>query len=69
MVTGNPVQNMANKRKVHTLLSAAITLVGLLLMIYMIVWEDEPGAVPLLLIAVGIGWFVVTRVRMRPPHA
>lgn len=52
--------------KVHTLLSILTVVAGLLLMTYMVAVESEPGAVPLLLIAAGVGWFVVTRVRYRP---
>ena len=66
MDTDTPVENTARKRTVHTLLAAAITFVGLLLLVYMIVWEDEPGALPLFLIVVGATWLVVTRVRLRP---
>ena len=68
MGTDNTLQDTAKRRKVHTLLAAATALLGVALLIYMIVWEDEPGAIPLLLIVVGVGWFVVTRVRMRPGH-
>ena len=53
------------KLKVHTMLSGLIMGIGVLLMIYMITVEDEPGGVPLLLIVLGMGWYVVTRVRMR----
>ena len=38
---------------------------GLLLLVYMIVVEDEPGAVPLFLVATGTIWFLIARFRLR----
>lgn len=43
------------KLKTHKLLSILITAIGILLMIYMITVESEPGAIPLLLILLGAG--------------
>lgn len=40
------------KLKLYKLLSGLTAGVGLLLLIYMIFWEDEPGAVPSLLLKV-----------------
>lgn len=51
--------------KVHRILSLLALAVGLLLMTYMIVYESEPGALPLLLVVVGGGWYVVTLARGR----
>ncbi|HET6528159.1 MAG TPA: PEP-CTERM sorting domain-containing protein [Balneolaceae bacterium] len=34
-------------------------------MIYMIVVEDEPGTIPLLLIVGGTAWYFITRARNR----
>ena len=42
-------------------IAAAVAGVGLALMAYMIVVEDEPGALPLALVAVGVVWFLVAR--------
>jgi hypothetical protein len=50
---------------IHNLLSLVMIAHGSVLMIYMIVVEDEPGAVPLLLILLGIGWYLIPRVRTR----
>jgi hypothetical protein len=58
-------QEASRRLKIHGLLSVATFVVGVVLLVYMIVVEDEPGALPLLLVAVGIGWFVVTRLRVR----
>ncbi len=55
------------KREVHTILSLLIAGVGVVLLVYMITVEDEPGGVPLLLITVGVGWFVIQRVRRQSP--
>jgi hypothetical protein len=52
-------------RTMHTLLSVLTIAVGLVLMIYMIAVESEPSAIPLLLVVLGMGWYVVARVRTR----
>ena len=49
-------------------LSALTIVVGLVLMIFMIYTESEPGAIPLLLVGLGIGWHVIARVRARSQH-
>ncbi|HEU5289271.1 MAG TPA: hypothetical protein VFU05_01430 [Cyclobacteriaceae bacterium] len=54
-----------NKLKMQSLLSLLILGLGILLVIYMIVVEDEPGAIPLLLIITGTSWFFVTRFRIK----
>jgi hypothetical protein len=61
-------QEASRRLKIHGLLSVATFVVGVVLLVYMIVVEDEPGALPLLLVAIGIGWFVVTRLRIRSQH-
>jgi hypothetical protein len=53
------------KHRVHTLLSVLTIALGAVLLVYMVTVESEPGAIPLLLIAVGSGWFFVTRARLR----
>lgn len=53
------------KLKVHALLSVLTIVVGSILLTYMICVESEPGAVPLLLIGLGAGWYFITRVRAR----
>lgn len=45
----------------HKLLSLLTLSVGVLLLIYMISVEDEPGAIPLLLIIIGTGWYFISR--------
>lgn len=49
----------------QVLLAALIAAAGAVLMVYMIAVEGEPGAIPLLLIVLGIGGYVFTRIRSR----
>lgn len=60
--------NTAKKLKIHSLLSVLTLFLGIALLIFMIIVEDEPGAIPLLLIATGTGWYVITRYRIRSQH-
>jgi len=65
MKNDNTIENAGSNRKVHALLSALTVLIGVALLIYMVTVEDEPGALPLLLIVVGSGWYLITRNRFR----
>jgi len=47
--------------KVELLLSVITLSIGLLLLIYMILVEDEPGALPLVLILGGATWYFYIR--------
>lgn len=49
------------KRSWQAYFAFIILLVGILLLTYMIIIEDEPGAVPLLMILTGAGW--IARIR------
>lgn len=57
-----------NKQKIHSLLSILTTVFGITLLIFMIVVEDEPGALPLLLIVGGAGWYFIARAQIRSQH-
>lgn len=57
--------NAGRSRRVHSVLSTVTIVLGLVLLVYMVTVEDEPGALPLLLIVVGIGWKLVMRYRVR----
>lgn len=57
------------KLKMHRLLSILIAVIGILLMVFMITVESEPGAIPLLLIATGAGWFLITAYKFRSQHS
>ena len=65
MSTDDAIQGAGRKLKVHTLLSVLTIVIGVALMIFMISTESEPGAIPLLLIVLGTGWYLVTRRRIR----
>lgn len=57
--THGPMQ----QRTVHALLSVLTVMTGVVLLMYMIYVEGEPGAIPILLVVLGIGWSVITRLR------
>lgn len=56
------------KLMIHKVLSILITLVGIIVMIFMIIVESEPGAIPLLLVVLGAGWYFITRCRLQSQH-
>jgi hypothetical protein len=49
----------------HFILSVLLILGGITLMIHMITVDSEPGAIPLLLVMLGTGWFFITLFRTR----
>lgn len=51
------------KLRVHGTLAALTFTVGAVLMAIKIYADSEPGAIPLVLVLTGIGWYVATRVR------
>jgi hypothetical protein len=53
------------KLKVQKVLSALTVAIGFVLMSGKIYSDSEPGAIPLLLIVLGTGWYLVARVRAR----
>jgi hypothetical protein len=58
-------KEISQKLKAHTTLSAVFMLIGVLLMIYIIRVEDEPGALPLFLIITGTVWFTVNQIKIK----
>lgn len=56
---------MSKKLKISGALAALTALVGVVLMIYMIIADGEPGALPLFLIAIGMVWFTVNQFQKR----
>lgn len=48
------------KKRAHTLFSVLIMVIGFGLMILKITLDSEPGAIPLLIIIIGAGWFGLT---------
>lgn len=63
MKTNNP-----KKLMILQVLSVLTIVIGLLLLTFMIVVEDEPGAIPMLLILFGTGWYLFTRHKIRSQH-
>lgn len=60
--------NNAKKLKMHSLLSILTIVFGVALLIFMIVVENEPGAIPLFLIVVGTSWYFINRYRLQSKH-
>ncbi|PAU92762.1 hypothetical protein CK503_14820 [Aliifodinibius salipaludis] len=56
------------KLKMHSLLSILTIVLGTVLLIFMIVVEGEPGAIPLMLLVVGIVWYFITRYKLHLQH-
>ncbi len=57
---------MKKNNNTQKVIAAIFFFLGLLFLIYMILVEDEPGAVPLLMIGFGAGWYVYTRFKSTP---
>ena len=49
----------------QTRLSLFTVALGLVLMAFTVATESEPGAIPLLLVVVGVSWLAITRARAR----
>jgi peptidoglycan/LPS O-acetylase OafA/YrhL len=62
--TGNTTRDVT-KLEIHKLMSKLIIVIGVVLMTYMVLVEDEPGFIPPLLIVLGTVWYVGTRIRIR----
>lgn len=56
------------KLKLQKISSIVIIMLGISLLSYMVVVEDEPGAIPLLMIVTGTGWYFITRTRIKSLH-
>jgi hypothetical protein len=67
--TVQSARGSSTKLRVHTVLSILVAALGVALLAYMITVEDEPGALPLAMMAGGIGWFIVARWRLKPRAA
>ena len=53
------------KLKLHRLIAGIILMLGLVLMASKIYVDDEPGALPLLMIVVAVAWFFISRQLLR----
>jgi hypothetical protein len=65
MSTDGTTHDAGRKLRLHARLAVATLVIGLVLMVFMITTESEPGALPLLLVVAGTGWYLVTRRRIR----
>ena len=54
------------KLKVQKTLATLTVAVGFVLVAGKIHADSEPGAIPMLLVVLGAGWYLVARVRVRP---
>ncbi|NBC28014.1 MAG: hypothetical protein GVY08_14220 [Bacteroidetes bacterium] len=55
----------AKRHTIQKSLSLLLTFIGIVLATYMVIVESEPGALPLLLIVAGAGWFFIARSNSR----
>jgi hypothetical protein len=53
------------KLKRHSILSAIIVAIGIVVMVVVGYTLDEPNLISPVLIVFGTGWFIITRVRIR----
>jgi predicted membrane channel-forming protein YqfA (hemolysin III family) len=60
MKTGISLKNRWRKT-----LSLLTVFVGFVLLVYMIAVEDEPGALPFLLLIIGVVWFIAGRKQIK----
>ncbi len=61
--------NNTKKQRIQIMLSVLIVVIGVVLMIIKIVADSEPGAIPLLLIILGIAWYFTVRNQTRVRHS
>ena len=60
------MKNEISRTQKNNMIFSTLTLaVGIILLVYMIVVEGEPGALPLFLVLTGIIWFVINRYQIR----
>lgn len=53
------------RQGIQAWMAVAVTAVGIALMLGMMYWESEPGAIPLALIVIGGVWWFIARRRGR----
>ncbi|WP_440999460.1 hypothetical protein [Fodinibius sp. SL11] len=61
-------KNKVDKIRLYSLLSVLTIIIGIALLVFMTIVESEPGAIPLLLIVTGAGWYFITRYRLGSKH-
>jgi hypothetical protein len=60
--------NALEKLRVHKILSVLTIAIGFVLMSGKIYADSEPGAIPILMVVLGMGWYLITLVRTRSHH-
>ena len=68
MSMDNTIRDTRRNLRVHAVLAAVVLVIGLVLMTGKIYADSEPGAIPLLLVVSGIGWYFIARARIRARH-
>jgi lipoprotein signal peptidase len=58
----------SKKLKIKELISVLTIVIGILSMLMKIYEDSEPGAIPLLLILLGAGGYLITRGQIRKQH-
>lgn len=53
------------KLRIYRFLSMIVIILGSLLISYMIIVENELGAIPLFMLTIGIIWFVLNEIRIK----
>ncbi|MEM1096723.1 MAG: hypothetical protein AAGJ10_19155 [Bacteroidota bacterium] len=53
------------KLRIHRVIATVVLVLGLGMMVGMIVFEDEPGGIPVLLVLIGAAWLFRTQRRLR----
>jgi len=56
---------ITEKLRIYRFLSIIVLILGSLLITYMIIIENELGAIPLFLIITGIIWFVINEIQIK----
>lgn len=68
MSTDQTIRDANKKSPVQTIPAVLIVAIGLVLMIGKMYVDSEPGAIPLLMVVLGTGWYLVARARARSHH-
>jgi predicted membrane channel-forming protein YqfA (hemolysin III family) len=56
---------ITEKLRINRFLSIIVLILGSLLITYMIIIENELGAIPLFMLTIGIIWFVINEIRIK----
>jgi hypothetical protein len=65
---GSQYNPTGKELKMQKLLAGLILVAGLMLMAVKISADSEPGAIPLLLVVLGMGWYAIAQYRTQSQH-